>query len=150
MTNGPVELRPGCQKGCCKTFTHGWKGNQRPGKLTLACTCYFPILERTWGGCNPHAISPIIEIELWDENQTNAWDVLSPMVPGLTSSGHILTHPGRVKVKKDSDLRMYRFSKITFELKKIADPFKHYRVSLFKTHWKIYCLTSKGQVENLA
>ena len=60
---------------------------------------YFPILERM-GGCNPHAISPLIEIELWDIYQTNPWDVLSPMVPELTSLGHILTPPGRVKIKK--------------------------------------------------
>ena len=51
------------------------------------------------GGCNPHAISPLIKIELWDEDQTNPWHVLSPMVPELTSLGHILTPPGRVKEK---------------------------------------------------
>ena len=71
--------------------------------LTLARTCYFPILERTWGGgvvATPHAISPLIEIELWDKDQTNLWNVLNPMVPGLTPLGHILTPPGRVKVKK--------------------------------------------------
>ena len=48
----------------------------------------------------PHAISPLIEIELWDEDQTNIWDVLHPMVSGLTPLGHILTPPGRVKEKK--------------------------------------------------
>ena len=48
----------------------------------------------------PHAISPLIEIELWGNNQTNPWDVLSPMVPELTSFGHILTPPDRVKVKE--------------------------------------------------
>ena len=69
----------------------------------------------------PHAISPLIEIELWDKDQTNLWGVLNPMVPGLTSLGHILTPPGRVKEKKDSDLRIYRFSQITFELRQIAD-----------------------------
>ena len=69
--------------------------------LTLARTCYFSILERTWGGLQPpHAISPLIEIELWDKDQTNLWDVLNPMVPGLTCLGHILTPPGRVKEKK--------------------------------------------------
>ena len=89
--------------------------------LLLARTCYFPILERTWGGgCNPHAISPLIEIELWDKNQTNPWDVRHPMVPELTSLGHILTPPGRVK-EKDRDLRIYRFPQITFELRKIAE-----------------------------
>ena len=45
----------------------------------------------------PHAILPLIEIELRDKDQTNAWDVVSPMIPELTSLGHILTPPGRVK-----------------------------------------------------
>ena len=73
----------------------------RMSSLTLARTCYFPILERTWGVATPpHAISPLIEIELWDKDQTNLWDVLNLMVPGLTSLGHILTPPGRVKEKK--------------------------------------------------
>ena len=89
--------------------------------LTLARTCYFPILERTWGAANPHAISPLIKIELWDKNQTNPWDVLNPMVPGLISLSHILTSPGGVKEKKDSDLRIYRFSQITLEPRKIAE-----------------------------
>ena len=69
--------------------------------LTLDRTWYFPILERTWaGGCNPHANSPLIETELWNKDQTNLWDVLNSMVPGLTSLGHILTPPGRVKEKR--------------------------------------------------
>ena len=50
--------------------------------------------------CNPYVISPLIEVELWDEDQTNPWDILSPMVPELTYLCHILTTPGRVKVKK--------------------------------------------------
>ena len=52
------------------------------------------------GECTPHAISPLIEIKVWDKDQTNLWDVLSPMVPELTSLGDTLTPPGRVKVKK--------------------------------------------------
>ena len=63
----------------------------------------FPHPRTHMGGgvvATPHAISPLIEIELWDENQTNSWDVLNPMVPELTSLGHILTPPGRVKEKK--------------------------------------------------
>ena len=51
----------------------------------------FPHPRTHMGGCNPHAISPLIEIELWDEDQTNSWDVLSSMVPELTYLGHILT-----------------------------------------------------------
>ena len=69
----------------------------------------------------PNAISPLIETELWDKDPTNPWDVMSPMVPELVSLGHILIPPGRVKEKKDSDLRIYRFSQITFELRKIAE-----------------------------
>ena len=72
------------------------------------------------GGCNPHAISPLIEIELWAKDQTNPWDVLNPMVPELTSWSYL--DPSRSdQRKKDSDLRIYRFSQITFELRKIAE-----------------------------
>ena len=49
------------------------------------------------GGENPHAISPLIEIELWNNDQTNPRDVLSPIVPELTCLGHSLTPPDRVK-----------------------------------------------------
>ena len=52
------------------------------------------------GGATHHTISPLIEIELWDKDQTNPWDVLSTMASELTSLDHILTPPGRVKVKK--------------------------------------------------
>ena len=67
--------------------------NPRPHML-------FAILERTWGVATPHAISPLIEIELWDKDQTNSWNVPNTMVPEWTSLGHILTPPGRVKEKK--------------------------------------------------
>ena len=88
--------------------------------LTLARTCYFLILERTWRGCNPHVISPLNEIELWDKDQTNPRDLLSPLVPKLTSLGHILTSPGRVKEKKILRFTVF-FSQITLELRKIAE-----------------------------
>ena len=52
------------------------------------------------GGATPHAILPLIEIELWDKDQTNPWGVLSPVVPELTSLGHIMTPPGLVKGKR--------------------------------------------------
>ena len=58
-----------------------------------------PRMHMGGGECNPHSISPLIEIELKDKGQTNPWDVLNPMVPELTSLGHILTPSGRVKVK---------------------------------------------------
>ena len=38
----------------------------KPRALTLARTCYFSILERAWGAATHHAISLLIEIELWD------------------------------------------------------------------------------------
>ena len=41
----------------------------------------------------------IYMLELWKKDQTNPWDVLSPMIPELTSLGYMLTHPGRFKVK---------------------------------------------------
>ena len=34
---------------------------------------------------DPHASSILIEIELWNKNQTISWDVLSPMVAEFTS-----------------------------------------------------------------
>ena len=68
--------------------------NPRPHML-------FPHPRTHMGGLHPHAISPLIEIELWDIDQTSTWDVLSPMVPELTSlGGHILTPPGGGKVNK--------------------------------------------------
>ena len=67
-----------------------------------------------------HVISPLIELELWDKGQANPWDVLSSMVPKVTTLGHTLTPPGQVKEKK-SDLRIYDFSQITFELRKLAE-----------------------------
>ena len=54
-------------------------------------TCYFPIIECTMHmgvvvvATPPNAISPLIEIELWDKDHTNLWDVVSPMIPKLTS-----------------------------------------------------------------
>ena len=117
--------------------------------LTLARTCYFPILGRTWGrGCNPHVISPLIEIELWDKDQTHPWDVVSPMIPELTSLGHILTPPGRVQEKRwrFEDLRVFANN---FQTKKDSGIIQAPSSSLFKTHRNIYLLTSEGQVENL-
>ena len=68
----------------------------------------FPHPRTQMGGQPPNAISPLIETELWDKEQTNPWDVLSPMVPELVSLGHILTPPGRVKEKR------YRFEDLPF------------------------------------
>ena len=43
--------------------------------LTLARTCYFAILERTWGGvATPRAVSPLSMLELRDKNQTKVWN----------------------------------------------------------------------------
>ena len=52
------------------------------------------------GVATPHAISLLIEIELWDKDQTNPRDVLTPLISELTSLDHILTPPGRGKIKK--------------------------------------------------
>ena len=74
------------------------------------------------GGCNPHVISPLNEIELWNKDQTNPWDLLSAIVPELTSLGHILTPPPRSgQRKEDSDFKIYSFSQITLELRKIEN-----------------------------
>ena len=99
--------------------------------LTLVRTCYFPILERTWGSCHPHAISPPIEIELWDSDETNPWDVLSPTVPELTSLGHILTPPGRVKVKKDSNC----FVECSESLSK--QTFMYHLTTIYMRNWSL-------------
>ena len=64
----------------------------------------FPHPRAHMGG-HPHAISPLIEIELWDKDSTNRWYVVSPTVPESTTLGYILTPPGRVKVKKIAILR---------------------------------------------
>ena len=48
----------------------------------------------------PRAISPLIEIELRDKDQSIFWDVFSIIVPELTALGHMLTLPGQVKLKK--------------------------------------------------
>ena len=71
----------------------------------------------------PHAIFPLTEIELWDRYQTNPWDVLSLMVLDLNSLDHILSlDPSRSgQRKKDSELRSYISSQITFKLRKIAE-----------------------------
>ena len=45
-------------------------------------------------------------LELWDKDQTNPWDVLSQTVPEFSSLGHVLTPPGGIKVKKIAILRM--------------------------------------------
>ena len=72
--------------------------------LTLARTCYFAILERTWGGgCGghpPRAVSPLLVLELRDKNQRILWNVANPKVSDFTHLGHTLTFLGQVKLKK--------------------------------------------------
>ena len=70
------------------------------------------------------------------DKPTAETDILSPTVPEYLL-GHILTPPG-VKVKKDSNFEVYRFSRIAFELRKTSDLFKYHRVSLSKTHRNMY------------
>ena len=74
------------------------------------------------GGATPHAISPLIEIELWDENQPNPWDVLSPMVPELTLDlFRSYLDPFRSSQRKKIAILRFSFSQITLELRKIAE-----------------------------
>ena len=61
----------------------------------------------------------INEIELWEKDQTNPWDLLSPMARELTSLGHIFTLPGRVKEKR-AILRFTVFFAINFGTKKYS------------------------------
>ena len=73
--------------------------NMCHGLLTLARTCYFAILERTWGVA-PRAVSPLLVLELRDKNQQILWEVANPTVPDFTPLGHTLTFTGQVKLKK--------------------------------------------------
>ena len=67
---------------------------------------------RTHMGVQPHAISSLIEIELWDKDQTNPWDVLSESNGTRVDIFRSYLDPSRSgQSKKDSDLRMYRFRK---------------------------------------
>ena len=101
------------------------------------------------GGANPHAIWPVIEIELWNKDQNESLGCSESNGTRFDLFRAYLDPSRSGQRKKDSDLRIYRFSQITFELRKIADEFKHHRVPLVKTHRNIYFLTSGGQVENL-
>ena len=69
--------------------------------LTLVRTCYFAILDRTWGGggCHPRLVCPLIEKELRNKNKRKDRDVLNLTIPDFTTLGHILTFPGQVKQK---------------------------------------------------
>ena len=96
----------------------------------------------------PHAISPLIEIELWDEDQTNAWDVVSPMIPKLTSLSHILTPPGRVKEKKIAISGFTVFAN-NFRTKKSSGIIQAPSCFSLQDASKHILLTSEGQVENL-
>ena len=49
--------------------------------------------------------------------------------------------------EKDSDFEMHSFSRITFELRNIADSLKHHRVSLSETHQNIYFLPRKVKLK---
>ena len=84
--------------------------NPRPHML-------FPHPRTHMGGATPHAISPLPEIELWDENQTNPWDVLSSMVPKLTSFRPYLDLSRSGQRNKDSDLSINSFFANNFRTK---------------------------------
>ena len=71
------------------------------------------------------------------------------MVPKLTSLGHILTPPGRVEEKKDSDFKIYSFSQITLKTKKDRGIIQAPSCFSLQDASKHILLTSKGQVKNL-
>ena len=67
------------------------------GSSTVARTCSFTILERTWGGGHPRLICPMIAIELLNKDGRKVWNVLNPTIPDSTTFGNILTFPGHVQ-----------------------------------------------------
>ena len=91
--------------------------------LTLPAHVISPSQNAHGGLSSPQGILSLIEMELWDKDQTNPWDqttkrnVLSPTVPELTSLGHMMTPSGRVKVKRNA-LRVERFFANNFRAKK--------------------------------
>ena len=64
--------------------------------LTLACTCYFAILERTFegGDATPQHICHLIAIEPCNEDEPKVGAALNPNIPNMTTLGHIFTIPG--------------------------------------------------------
>ena len=75
--------------------------NPRPHML-------FPHPRTHMGGvATPHAISLLIEIELWDKDQTNPWDVLSPRSQQRVDLFRSYLDPSRSgQRKKDSNFKV--------------------------------------------
>ena len=68
--------------------------------LTLARTCDFAILDRTWGrGRAPRLVCSLIEIQLRNKNERKAQHYLKLTISDFTALDHILSFPGQVKRK---------------------------------------------------
>ena len=69
--------------------------------LTLARTCHFPILERTWGGWlpPPRAISFLLEIELSSKDQKDSLGRDESNDTQFYLLRSVIDLPGQVKLK---------------------------------------------------
>ena len=102
--------------------------------LTLARTCYFPILLHPTsyrGLTTPYYFAPNWDrvVGLGLNESLGRFEFNGTRVDLFRS---YLDHSRSGLSKKDSNFEMYRLSQITFELRKIADLFKHHRVSLLR------------------
>ena len=66
--------------------------NGHVASLTLARTCHFAFLERTFTRS-----LILIAIELCNKNERKVWNVLNPTMLTCTTLGYILTFPGPIK-----------------------------------------------------
>ena len=73
------------------------------------------------GVATPHAISPLIEIELWDKKPNESLGSSESNGTQVDLFRSYLDPSRSGQRKKDSDFRIYSFSQITFELRKIAE-----------------------------
>ena len=90
-------------------------------------------------------VCPLIEIELHHKDERKARDLLNLTIPDFTTLGHILTYPGQGKQQNIGFWEDWKFSRITFALRKMEQNPKHHRIPLVETHQNIAILTPKGQ-----
>ena len=122
--NTRLNIRPWATVKCfCVNWMNRLLSNASWHFLTLARTCYFPILERTWGWlpslCHfapnwGRAVGLRLN-ESWGRSEFNSTrvDLFSSYIDPSSSGQN----------KRDGDFEMYRSSQIFFELNKIADSF---------------------------
>ena len=115
--------------------------------LTFALTYYFPILKRRWGVPPKINFARRILLAMGQRLKESLGRSESNGIQVDLFRSYI--DPSRSSQIKNSNFEMYRFWRITFELRKVPDSFKHHRVSLSKMHRNIYFVASEGQVENL-